>query len=248
MRTTHLRFLILPTTLAFAIPLIILLLPVQRYFSFLPLFSGELTWPIGVTFGSIATPLLLLAGIMVTLATFKEYQQTNLVQQNIHTSEKERLHAEVATRYILELFTLFKQENEKFCHEEVEKALKTILESHQNYHNGHIPPLIFTSHLRYTLKSSPVGQHLHHITRLLTQLIKVVRSKQTILPPDEYALILSFLDGFNTAIHPKLKALVQLNHTCDLCGTNPYEYFVGKDQLATLNKALESINSTPYKV
>ncbi|GEO07474.1 hypothetical protein AAE02nite_51380 [Adhaeribacter aerolatus] len=225
-----------------------LLLPVQKYFSFLPLFNGTLTGPIGATFGGIATPLLLLAGILILFEAVRERRQATLVQQSALATDKEKVHAEVATRYILELFTLFKQENDKFSPEEVEKALKTISDTHQNYHNGQIAPLIFTSHLRYLLNTSAVGQHLHHIARLLTHLIKVVRSKQAVLSAEDYGLMLSFLDGFHTAIFPQLKALVQLNQTCDLCGTNPYEYFGGKDQIRALNKALASINIKPYKL
>lgn len=248
MRTLSIRFLLFAATLAFTIPLVILLLPVQQFFSFLPLFNGAITWPIGVTFGGIATPLLLLAGIIMSVAAFKEFQQTNLAHQAQRTSEKEKIHAEVATRYILELFTLFKQESEKFSAEEVEKVLKTVAESHQHYHDGQVPPLIFTSHLRFALNTSAVGQHLHQVTRLLTQLIQVVERKQPLLAPEEYNLLRSFLDGFNTALHPKLKALIQLNQTCDLCGTNPYDYYAGKDQLVALNKALKSIASKPYKI
>ncbi|MDB5262729.1 MAG: hypothetical protein JWQ14_2010 [Adhaeribacter sp.] len=246
--TTTLRLLVLITILAFSIPLVMLLIPVQHYFTYLSLFNGVPTGPIGATIGGIATPLLLLAGIMVIYMGLREHRQTNLSYQDARATEKEKLYADATTKYILELFALFKQENDKFSPEEVEKVLKTISDSHKNYHDGHIPPLIFTSHLKYILNISAVSLHLNHLFRLLTQLIKVVQNRQPDLPAADYALMISFLDGFNTATSPKLKVLLQLNNTCDFCEINPYDFFSGKDQIVALNTALESINIKPYKI
>ena len=248
MGTNTLRLLILITALAFITPLVMLLIPVQHYFSRMPLFNGALTGPIGATIGGIATPLLLLGGILVVYSAFKEQLQTNIRQRDARASEKEKIQANATTKYILELFALFKQENDKFSAEEVEMVLKTIAESHKNYHNGQVPALIFTSHLKFVLNNSPVGLHLNHISRLLTQLIKVVKSKEDDLPPDDYALMVSFLDSYNATMFPKLKGLLQLNNTCDLCDINPYKFFSGKNQIQDLNNALQSINIKPYKV
>ena len=248
MGTITLRLLILITAMAFIIPLVMLLIPVQHYFSYLPLFNGSLTGPIGATVGGIATPLLLLAGILVFYVAIREHLQTTLLHRDALAAEKDKLHADATTKNILELFALFKQENDKFNPEEVEKVLKTIAESHKNYHDGQIPPLIFSSHLKYILNTSPVGLHLNHITRLLTQLIIVVKSKQADLPAEDYALMVSFLEGFNAAIFPKLRALLQLNNSCELCETNGYDFFSGKDQMLALNNALQSINIKPYKI